>query len=135
MAPGTALVLTLPQGTTTGNHLIVAVSDYYASAQNNAAFSVQDAYGNAWRTAIDYQPGGRLIVFYAENVRGGGNHQITVTSTVKTYSIGTVVEYAGVAASNSLDITVSNRARAASYTSSNGTTRQGVRGAGVRRQR
>ena len=42
--------------------LIVAVSDYYADTVDAAIFSISDSYNNTWKKAVDYQPGGRLIV-------------------------------------------------------------------------
>src|SRR6185312_1810143 len=83
-----------------------------------------DSYQNTWRTALDYQPGGRLIVFYAENIKGGANHQITISATNGTYYIGTAVEYAGLATSNSLDTFATNRNTGTAYASPSITTTQ-----------
>ena len=57
------------------------------------------------------------MVFYAENIVGGAGHTVTVTASGPTYFSVTGVEYAGLAASNSLDVTAVNRGTGASYTS------------------
>ena len=125
VSPGTSVTVTLPNHTTARNELIVAVTDYYANAQDGASFAITDSYHNTWKQAVDYQPGSRLIVYYAENITGGANHQITVTATIGAYIIVTAVEYAGLATSNSLDVIATNRATGSSYTSTSATTTQG----------
>ena len=124
VSPGTSVTVTLPNHTTARNELIVAVTDYYANAQDGASFAITDSYHNTWKQAVDYQPGSRLIVYYAENITGGANHQITVTATIGAYIIVTAVEYAGLATVNSLDVTATNRASGSTYTSTSATTTQ-----------
>ena len=75
-APTSAVTLTLPTATTTGNMLIVAVSDYYATADPDTTIS--DSRTNTWKVAVNYANGARVKVYYAENISGGANHQITV---------------------------------------------------------
>ena len=58
---------TFANPTTSGNALIVAVADYYATA----VFSVSDSKGNTWKTAVNYVNGAHIVVFYAENIVGG----------------------------------------------------------------
>ena len=71
--------VTLPNSTVAGNELIVAVSDYSTNATAGENFSISDSYHNAWRTAIDYHgESGRVIVYYAENIANGPNHELTV---------------------------------------------------------
>jgi hypothetical protein len=123
--PATSVNVTLPIATTSGNQLIVAVSDYYASSVDGQAFSITDSYNNIWRKAIDYQPGGRIIVYYAENIVGGPNHRITVGAIAPgAYYLVTAVEYSGLAKTNSMDVVASNRDTSAAYTSTSATTAQ-----------
>jgi Putative Ig domain len=110
-----SVTVTFPNATTTGNELIVAVTDYYPS--EGVPFAISDSKGNTWKTAIDYVNSAHIIVFYAENIVGGAGHTVTVTASGSTYYSVTGMEYAGLAASNSLDVTAVNRGTGASYTS------------------
>ena len=114
-----SVAVTLPNPTTVGNQLIVAVADFYPS--EGVPFAISDSKGNTWKTAIDYVNSAHIIVFYAENIVGGAGHTVTVTASCPTYYSVTGIEYAGLAASNSLDVTAVNRGTAASYTSGTAT--------------
>lgn len=110
-----SVALTLPLPATSGDQLIVAVSDYYAA--DGTPFAISDSKGNTWKSAVDFANGAHLLVFYAENIVGGASETITVTASSATYFSVSAVEYAGLASSNSLDVTVSNRVTSASYSS------------------
>ena len=73
-APAAAVTLSFDAATTTGNTLIVAVSDYYANADPDTTIS--DSKNNTWRVAVNYTNAARVKVYYAENITGGSNHQI-----------------------------------------------------------
>jgi hypothetical protein len=120
---GTSLAVTFTNPTTSGNQLIVAVADYYATG--SAPYSISDSKGNTWKTAIDYANGAHILVFYSENIVGGSGETVTVTTANPAYFSVTVVEYAGLATSNSLDVTAMNRATSANYTSSAATIAAG----------
>ena len=121
-APTSAVTLTLPTATTTGNMLIVAVSDYYATADPDTTIS--DSRSNTWKVAVNYANRARIKVYYAENISGGANHQITVRpASGLAYFIATAVEYSGLLATGSLDGVATNRSTSASYTSSTFTMR------------
>ena len=66
-------------------------------------------------TAIDYVNSAHIIVFYAENIVWGAGDIVTVTASGPTYFSVTGAEYAGLATSNSLDVTAVNRGTGASY--------------------
>ncbi len=69
-----------------------------------------------WRRPIAINP--YAAIFYAENISGGSSDQITATaSKTGAFPIITAVEYSGLAASGSLDVTASGNAAGASYAS------------------
>ena len=120
-APTSALTLTLDAATTSGNTLVVAVSDYYATADPDTTIS--DSKSNTWKVAANYTNGARVKVYYAENIVGGSGHQITVRTTGgSAYFVATAMEYAGIVSAGSLDGTATNRSTATAYTSGAVTT-------------
>src|SRR5262249_21379375 len=92
--------------------LIVVVVDHYSTS----TYTIVDSKGNTWKTAINYANGARVMVFYAENIIGGMGETVTVFSSAPSYFSVTGIEYTGMATSNSLDVTATRRATAASYT-------------------
>jgi hypothetical protein len=106
--PAKNINITLPGATTAGNLLIVAVGEAYVGEN----FIVTDNAGNTWTLAnsASYSGGQMSAVFYAENIVANSNPQITVTAqnNSSNYFVATAVEYSGLAASNSLDTTITN---------------------------
>ena len=120
-APTAAVTLTFDAPTTTGNALIVALSDYYATADPDTTIS--DSKNNTWKVAVNYTNGARVKVYYAENITGGSNHQVTLrTVSGAAFFVATAMEYAGVVAVSSLDGTATNRATATTYSATLTTT-------------
>ena len=69
-------------------------------------FTVSDTRGNTYRRAVEYNEtvdATTLGVYYAENIAGGTN-TVTVSDTLGGTLRFAIVEYAGVATSNSLDV-------------------------------
>ena len=74
-------------------------------------FSVSDSRGNAYKQAIQFNmtvDAETLGIFYAENIAGGAN-TITVSDTILGTMRFAILEYSGVATSNSLDVSVATR--------------------------
>jgi chitodextrinase len=112
---GNTISVTLPSPTVSGHELVVAVSDYYGT---DAPYVISDTYGNTWHLAAAYLPGPYAAIFYAENITGGSSHQIIATANkTGAFPIISVVEYAGLATSQSLDVTASGNAAGTSYAS------------------
>jgi hypothetical protein len=82
---------------TAGNFIVVVVGN-----NQGQPFTVTDSIGNVYQVALGM---GGLGIYYAENIKGGGN---TVTATMASGAAEirmTVVEFSGVAASNAFDVT------------------------------
>ena len=111
-----SMPLTLNSPTTSGNTLIVAVSDYYATVDPDSTIS--DNKGNSWHVAVNYSDAARVKVYYAQNITGGSNHQITIATSASAYFIATAVEYAGLDnSSGAVNAVRTNRTSAPAYTS------------------
>ncbi len=90
---------------TAGNFIAVVVR----GGASGETFAVSDSNGNTYRQAVqlnvtvDVPSGDTLAIFYAENIRAGAN-SITVTdgNSASTLRVA-ILEYSGVATSNSLD--------------------------------
>jgi hypothetical protein len=101
--------LVFPSANTTGNWLAVAIRGGHA----NQVFAVSDSRGNVYHAAVqlnqtlDAPNGETLAIFYAENIAGGAN-TITVSQSIANNTLRfAILEYSGVASSNSLDVTAS----------------------------
>ncbi len=117
----TNLTLTLNSPTTSGNTLIVAVTDYYAAADPDS--SIADNKGNSWNVAVNYSDAARVKVYYAQNITGGSNHQITISTSASAFFIATAVEYSGLDTSSSaVDVVRTNRTTMPIYSSGPATT-------------
>lgn len=98
----TTLSFNSPNGT--GNWIAVVIR---AGNFSTELFTVSDSNGNTYRQAVQL---GQTIsletmaIFYAENIRGGAN-TITVSDTIPSPLRVAILEYSGVATSNSLDVT------------------------------
>jgi hypothetical protein len=95
--------LAFSSNNTAGNLIVVCVR----ASELNQVFSVTDTNGNQYRPARQYNvtlDGVTLAIFYAENVRGGANTVSIADSRLGTLRVA-ILEYAGVATANALDIT------------------------------
>ena len=90
---------------TAGNWIAVCARGGFSSSQ---VFTVSDSNGNLYRRAAQIGFTGSsvtLAIFYAENIKGGAN-TVTVSDTVSAPLRIAILEYSGVATSNSLDAAV-----------------------------
>ena len=100
----TTASLAFKSSNTAGNWIAVAVRGGYSSAQ---VFTVTDTNGNTYKQGAQVGFTGSavtLAIYYAENIKGGAN-TITVTESVSSPFRIAILEYSGVATSNSLDVT------------------------------
>jgi IPT/TIG domain/Abnormal spindle-like microcephaly-assoc'd, ASPM-SPD-2-Hydin len=89
---------------TAGNFIAVVIR----AGKSGQVFSVSDSRGNVYKQAIHFNmtvDAETLSIFYAENIAGGAN-TITVSNTILGTMRFAILEYSGVATSNSLDVTV-----------------------------
>ena len=97
----TSSSLAFPSANTAGNWIGVAVR----AGGTGQTFAVSDSRGNSYRRAIQFTEsidGTTLGIFYAENIAAGSN-TVTVTDTQSNTLRFAILEYAGVASSNSLE--------------------------------
>ncbi len=108
---------------TAGNWIGVCIR---AGAQGET-FTVTDSSGNTYHQAaqlsdtLDTPSGNTIAIFYAENIAGGAN-TVTVSDTISGTLRFAILEYAGIATSNSLDITAGTQGSSASPNSGSATT-------------
>ena len=89
---------------TAGNFIAVVIR----AGKSGQVFSVSDSRGNVYKQAIHFNvtvDAETLGIFYAENIVGGAN-TITVSDTILGTMRFAILEYSGVATSNSLDVSV-----------------------------
>ena len=101
-ATTTSAALAFATNTTAGNWIAVAVRGGLSSSQ---VFTVSDSNGNTYRQAFQLGFSTTSVTFalyYAENINGGAD-TITVTQSVLGPLRFAILEYSGVATSNSLD--------------------------------
>ena len=99
--------VTFPSSNTAGNWIGVAI---FGGQSNTHLFTVTDTNGNVYQRALtqgNTHDNITLGMYYAENIKGGGPNTITVTPDGSCYIRIVIVEYSGVATSNSIDVTVS----------------------------
>ncbi len=108
-----------------GNWIAVAIR---AGLSGSQVFTVTDSNGNTYQRAFQIGVNGNaltLALYYAENIKGGAN-TITVSDTVSGPLRFSILEYSGVATSNSLDATpVAAQGSSATPNSGNLTTAAG----------
>ena len=115
--------LAFAAGNSAGNWIGVVIR----AGSSGATLTVSDATGNVYRKAVQLnvtvdQPAGHtLAIFYAENIKAGPN-TITVASTIATTLRFAILEYAGVALTNSLDRSAATQGTSATPTSGPVTT-------------
>jgi hypothetical protein len=121
---GSSANLAFTGANTAGNFIAVAVRAVYT----NQTITVADSRGNVYRQALKFNnvPGATegdatVALYYAENVAGGAN-----TVTVSLSRAGSlrfaILEYAGLATSNALDVARSATARSTAPNSGAATT-------------
>jgi len=90
-------------------------------------FTVVDSRGNTYHRAVQFNvtvdtPNGNTLgIFYAENIAGGPN-TITVSDSASATLRIAIVEYAGVASANSLEMSATAQGNGVSPNSGNATT-------------
>ena len=122
---GTTTSATLPLTTNNaaGNWIGVAIR----AGRTGQTFAVSDSRGNVYRSAVQFNvtvdtpAGDTLAIFYAENVTSGAN-TITVSQSTSTTLRFAILEYRGIAASNSLDGAIAAQGTSAAPNSGNLTT-------------
>jgi hypothetical protein len=105
---------------TAGNFIAVVIR----AGKSGQLFSVSDSHGNVYKQAIQFNmtvDAETLGIFFAENIASGAN-TITVSDTILGTMRFAILEYSGVASSNSLDVTVAAQGTSGSPTSGNITT-------------
>jgi chitodextrinase len=104
----TSSSLALSTNTTSGNWIAVVIR----AGQAGQAFSVTDTRGNTYRQAVQLNEttdGTTLAIYYAENISGGAT-TVTVADSISGGTLRfAVLEYAGLALTNSLDATATGQ--------------------------
>jgi hypothetical protein len=104
-----------------GNWIAVAIRAWQAGP----TLTVTDIRSNTYRSAIRFNEtvdGMTLAVFYAENIAGGPN-TVTVSGVQSGGTLRfAILEYAGVATVNSLDVTAASQGTTSTPTSGSATT-------------
>jgi hypothetical protein len=119
----TSATMAFPSNNTAGNFIAVCVR----GGASGETFSVTDSRGNTYRPAVllnvtvDTPAGDTLGIYYAENISGGANAVTVSGSTSATIRMG-IMEYSGVATSNSLDATAAAQGVSAQPNSGNAIT-------------
>jgi RHS repeat-associated protein len=116
----TANVATFGSSVTTGDLIVVGVTDNGTSVPTNA---ITDNKGNTYTRAVQVENTSTddyAAIFYAKNVTGGSSFAVTMTSTVAG-SLA-VQEYSGVATSTPLDQIATSTGASGNPTSGNVTT-------------
>jgi len=113
--------LAFANNTIAGNFIAVAIR---GSASSSQVFTVTDSSGNTYHQAFSLglsASAETFAIFYAENIHGGAD-KISVTQSVLGTLRFAILEYSGVATSNSLDGTATAQGSSASPNSGNLTT-------------
>ena len=88
-----------------GNWIAVCVR----AGRSNEVFTVSDSRGNTYRQAaqfndtLDAPNGNTIAIFYAENIAAGAN-TVAVSDTISATLRVAILEYSGLATTNSLDV-------------------------------
>src|SRR5258708_17883565 len=117
----TSSTLAFNANNTAGNWIAVCIR---AGSSSSQVFTVSDSNGNTYRQAVQFGQTvakNTLGIFYSENIKGGAN-TITVSDTVSGILRFAILEYSGVATSNSLDVIAAAQGTSASPSSGNVTT-------------
>ena len=106
---------------TAGNWIGVAI---FGGQSSSHTFTVTDSNGNTYRKALttgDTIESVTLGIYYAENIKAGAN-QVKVVPNTSGYLRIVILEYSGVAAANSLDVTAAAQGDSVSPNSGVATT-------------
>jgi hypothetical protein len=117
----TTTTLAFNSANTAGNFIAVAIR---GGLSNSQVFTVKDSNSNTYKQANQLSSSGSAVtsaIYYAENIKGSAN-TITVTMTVSGPLRIDILEYSGVATSNSLDATAAATTTSTSPNSGNLTT-------------
>jgi hypothetical protein len=117
----TTTTLAFSSANTAGNWIAVAIRGGLSSSQ---VFTISDSNGNTYKKASQLGFTASVVttaIYYAENIKGGAN-SVTVSMTVSGPLRIAILEYSGVATSNSSDGTVSATNTSTSPNSGNLTT-------------
>ena len=109
----TTSTLSFASPNTAGNFIAVVIR---GGLSNSQIFTVKDSNSNIYKQAKQIGSSGSAVtsaIYYAENIAGGAN-TITVTMTVSGPLRFAILEYSGVATSNSLDAGVAASATSTS---------------------
>jgi VCBS repeat protein len=117
---GASATLAFPAGNVAGNFIVVAARARYA----NQTFTVSDTRSNVYRRALTVNNGtdDTLAIFYAENIAAGPNTVAVAVSTAPVSIRVAILEYAGIAPANALDVTATAAGSSASPSSASATT-------------
>ena len=118
-AGGTSAALAFPSNNAAGNFIAVAVRSFLT----NQTFTVSDSIGNVYHQAFTFNNNSddTLALYYAQNIAAGPNTVTVAVSTASSIRFA-ILEYAGVAMSNALDVTATSTLSNASPTSGTATT-------------
>jgi hypothetical protein len=116
---GTSATLTFPASNVAGNFIVVVTRAFFP----NQTFTVTDTRGNTYRRAftLNNNADDTVALFYAENVAAGPNTVTVALSTSASLRLA-VLEYAGVARTNALDVTATVAGSSASPSSGSAIT-------------
>ena len=106
---------------TAGNFIAVVIR---GGLSNSQVFTITDSNGNTYKQAAQIGSSGSAVtnaIYYAENIKGGAN-TVTASMTVSGPLRFAILEYSGVATSNSLDAASVATATSTSPNSGNATT-------------
>jgi len=119
--------LAFPANNIAGNWIGVVIR----AGRSGQVLTVSDTRRNTYRQAVqlnqtlDAPNGETLAIYYAENIAGGAN-TITVTESLTNNTLRfAILEYSGVAASNSLDVTSAAQGSGTTLNSGTATTTVG----------
>jgi len=119
----TSSTLTFPSNNAAGNWIAVCVR----AGHSGQTFTITDSMNNTYHAAVQFNvtvdpPNGDTFgIFYAENIAGGAN-TITVKQSISGTMRFAILEYSGVATSNSLDGIAAQQGTSANPNSGNLTT-------------
>jgi hypothetical protein len=119
--------LAFPANNTAGNWIGVVIR----AGHSGQTLTVSDTRGNIYKQALqsnetlDTPNGETFAIYYAENTTAGAN-TVTVTESLTNNTLRfAILEYSGVATSNSLDVAVAGQSSGTRFTSGNVTTTVG----------
>ena len=119
--------LAFPANNTAGNWIGVVIR----AGHSGQVLSVSDTRGNTYKQAVQFNqtldaPNGEtLAIYYAENIAGGAN-TVTVSESLANNTLRfAILEYSGLATSNSMDVTSAAQGSGTTLNSGTATTSVG----------